>query len=70
MLFQKASFFVWLTEALYLIKFQKAVICIHDFQGARDTTLTQEKKIVADAKQTIGKAHHVMENSPKKWADL
>jgi len=36
----EASFFVWLTEPLYLTKFQKAAICVRDFQGVRDTTLT------------------------------
>ena len=36
----EASFFVWLTEALYLTKFQKAAICVRDFQGVRDTTLS------------------------------
>ena len=35
----EASFFVWLTEPLYLTKFQKAAICVCDFQGVRDTTL-------------------------------
>ena len=35
----EASFFVWLTEPLYLTKFQKAAICVRDFQGVRDTTL-------------------------------
>ena len=37
----EASFFVWLTEALYLTKFQKAAICVRDFQGVRDTTLNK-----------------------------
>ena len=36
----EASFFVWLTEPLYLTKFQKAAICVRDFQGVRDATLT------------------------------
>ena len=38
----EASFFVWLTEPLYLTKFQKAAICVRDFQGVRDTTLIFE----------------------------
>ena len=39
----EASFFVWLTEPLYLTKFQKAAICVRDFQGVRDTTLMLTK---------------------------
>ena len=40
----EASFFVWLTEPLYLTKFQKAAICVRDFQGVRDTTLNNRGK--------------------------
>ena len=45
----EASFFVWLTEPLYLTKFQKAAICVRDFQGVRDTTLTLEGKKITHA---------------------
>ena len=62
----EASFFVWLTEALYLTKFQKAAICVRDFQGVWDTTLNSGRSFLKITKKIqVWKSEKKLEKTSK-----